>query len=84
VIAKSHLAAVRIGVWGLIGEGSVPGASVQGAPTAAEARAWAPVLHIGSTAGAPWRDVWDASNIRRPAAVIDCGRATGLRLMPCC
>jgi hypothetical protein len=25
----------------------------------------APVLHIGSTAGAPWWDMWDASNLRR-------------------
>jgi hypothetical protein len=24
-----------------------------------------PVLHIGSTAGAPWWDMWDAKNIRR-------------------
>lgn len=24
-----------------------------------------PVLHIGSTAGAPWWDMWDAANIRR-------------------
>jgi hypothetical protein len=28
-------------------------------------RAFTPVLHIGSTAGAPWWDMWDAKNIRR-------------------
>src|SRR5688572_24220122 len=28
-------------------------------------RAFTPVLHIGSTAGAPWWDMWDPKNIRR-------------------
>jgi hypothetical protein len=28
-----------------------------------------PVLHIGSTAGAPWWDMWDPKNIRRMEAV---------------
>jgi hypothetical protein len=28
-------------------------------------RAFTPVLHIGSTAGAPWWDMWDAKNIQR-------------------
>src|SRR5882724_7312754 len=31
--------------------------------------AFAPVLHIGSTAGAPWWDMWDAKNIDRMDAV---------------
>jgi hypothetical protein len=31
--------------------------------------AFAPVLHVGSTAGAPWWDMWDAHNLARMDAV---------------
>lgn len=33
------------------------------------AMAFAPVLHVGSTAGAPWWDMWDAHNLARMDAV---------------
>lgn len=34
-------------------------------PVASSNQYFAPVLHIGSTAGAPWWDMWDPKNIRR-------------------
>jgi hypothetical protein len=60
--------AERLGSWGFTTLGAWSDFATL-RPALTVTQYFTPVLHIGSTAGAPWWDMWDPKNLRRMEAV---------------